>query len=200
LVVLREKLSAQIVGAVSALALLAALVLAILGFTIGGAEDKASITTSVSEGKTHGNQMIRTRGMVRFDRIGFYHERILITGRDLWVAPLVSTSDDRTIRYFVEVPRDTKASAAEVRDVTGIVRSSAAPGGLRRLYENEGYTVPAPAYVVFTSRASARWPFYNAAIDLAIIALVGLLIVILLRSHSRQITKRGADSRKLAAG
>lgn len=200
LVVHREKLAARIVGAVSALALLAALVLAILGFTVGGVAEKASITTPISNGTAHVNQMVRTRGVVRFDRIGFYHERVLITGRDLWVAPIVSSTDDRTVRYFVEVPRDTKASPAELRNVTGIVRRSAVPGGLRRLYEYEGYSVPEPAYVIFTSRSSARWPFFNAAIDLVIVAIVGLLVGILLRSHSRQLTRRTADPRELAAG
>jgi len=199
LVVHREKLAARIVGAVSALALLAALVLAILGFTVGGVGEKASITTPINDGNAHVNQMVRTRGVVRFDRIGFYHERVLITGRDLWVAPVVSSTDDRTVRYFVEVPSDTKASPAELRDVTGIVRRSAMPGGLRKLYEYEGYSVPEPAYVVFTSRASARWPFYNASIDLVIVAIVGLLVVILLFSHSRQLTRRTADPGEFAA-
>ncbi|MFN4019882.1 MAG: hypothetical protein ACK4IC_05135 [Erythrobacter sp.] len=193
LVIRREKLAAGIVGFISAIALLAAVMLTILGFTIGGISEKASITASINDGKTHVNQMVRMRGLARFDRIGFYRERVLITGRDLWVAPLLSSTDDRTIRYFVEVPRGTKASPAELRNVTGIVRRSAVPGGLRKLYEYEGYSVPQPAYVLFTSRASARWPFFNAAIDLVIVALVGLLVVILLRSHSRQISKRMAD-------
>lgn len=193
LVIRREKLAAGVVGFTSGIALLAALMLTILGFTVGGISEKASITASISDGKTHVNQMVRMRGLARLDRIGFYRERVLITGRDLWVAPLLSSTDDRTIRYFVEVPRGTEASPAELRNVTGIVRRSAVPGGLRKLYEYEGYSVPQPAYVLFTSRASARWPFFNAAIDLVIVAIVGLLVVILLRSHSRQISKRMAE-------
>lgn len=198
LVVHREKLAARIVGAVSALALMAALVLAVVGSTVGGADDKPSITAPIDVGKPQGNETARIRGVVRYDRIGFYHERIFIMGRDLWVAPVFSSTDDRTVRYFVEVPRNTKASPAELRDITGIVRRSAVPGGLLRLYENEGYSVPETANLVFTSPASARWPFYNAAIDLTIIAFVGLLVVILLSSHSRQLIKGAADLGKQA--
>lgn len=198
-VIHREKLAALIVSAVSALALLAAIVLVIVALPIGGVGDKATTIMSMRDGASHVNQQVRTRGLVRFDRIGFYDERLLITGRDLWVAPIVSSNDDRTIRYFLEVPRNAKASPAQVRKVTGIVRRAAVPGGLRKLYEYEGYSVPEPAYVIFASRASARWPFFNAAIDLVITALVGLLLVLLLRGHASHITKRGSNPEEVAA-
>lgn len=198
-VIHREKLAARIIGAVSALAVLAALVLVMLAFTVGGVGDKPSTTMSIRDGTSHVNQQVRTRGLVRYDRIGFYHERLLITGRDLWVAPIVRSADDRTIRYFMEVPRDSEASPAQAREVTGIVRRAAVPGGLRKLYEYEGYSVPEPAYVIFASRASARWPFYNAAIDLVIGALVGLVLILLLRGHSRHIARRAEDPEDVAA-
>lgn len=198
-VVHREKLAALIVSAVSALALLVAIVLVIVALTIGGVGDKAIGIMSMTDGASHVNQQVRTRGLVRFDRIGFYDERLLITGRDLWVAPIVSSDDDRTIRYFVEVPRNATASPAEVRELSGIVRRAAVPGGLRKLYEYEGYSVPEPAYVIFASRASARWPFFNAAIDLVVSALVGLFLVLLLRGHASYVTKRGANPEEVVA-
>lgn len=197
-VVHREKLAARIVSAVSALAVLAAIVLVIVALPIGGVGDKATTMISMRDGASHVNQQVRTRGLVRFDRIGFYDERLLITGRDLWVAPIVSSDDDRTIRYFLEVPRNAKASPAQVQEVSGIIRRAAVPGGLRKLYEYEGYSVPEPAYVIFASRASARWPFFNAAIDLVITALVGLLIVFLLRGHASYLIKRDANPKEVA--
>ena len=190
LVFLRGTLLARIFAVMSAIALFLSLILTIMGLSIGTLSDKPITNFSLDSNTNETDNFVRARGLVRTDRIGYYRERFLIVGRDLWLAPLMASEDDSAIRAFVEVHPESQAREPQYRDASGVLRRSAIPGGLRRLYENEGYSVVQPAYVIFSSRASARWPFLSAAADLAIMALLFFVTFAALIVHARRIKKR----------
>jgi hypothetical protein len=188
-----DKQTARLFALLAGLSLVLALGLALMGLTIGAFGDKPSATLALDGDGIQTGGIVRTRGLVRTDRIGYYRERFVVTGRDLWVAPIMLSETDRTIRAFAEVRPAREASEAQIMEISGVARRAALPGGLRRLYEYEGYTVAQPAYVIFSSRASARWPFFSAAADLAIAALLFLLTFAAFRAHARRMERKGAS-------
>ena len=190
----RETVMARLFAALAGLAFVLALGAGILGLTIGTLGDKPFTALALADDADVNGDFVRTRALVRMDRIGYYRERFVVTGRDLWVAPLTLSEDDRTIRAFVQIRPTREASEAQMMEVSGVARRAALPGGLRRLYENEGYSVARPAYVVFSSRASARWPFFSAAADLAIAGLLFLLTFAAFRTHARRMERRQAGN------
>lgn len=194
----RDSLFGRIFAALGGVALVLAGILAVLGLTIGSLGDKPFADLPLEADADLSGSFVRTRALVRMDRIGYYRERFVVTGRDLWVAPVTLSQEDRTIRAFVQVPPVREASEAQVMEVSGVARRAALPGGLRRLYENEGYSVARPAYVIFSSRPSARWPFFSAAADLAIAALLFFLTFGAFRAHERRMKRREAEAGKPA--
>lgn len=163
-----------------------AVVLVILGFLITPIGDKPAVQLSLSSAAAPTRGLIAADGTLLTDRIGLYRERFVITGRDLYVAPLVPAGDDTEIRYFVQVPQ-REAGEPERRKISGILRPDAMPGGLRRLYENAGYTVGSPTYVIFDDARSSRWPFLSAASDLALLAFLLATCWLIMRRHLKQL-------------
>lgn len=163
-------------------AIASALVVLVVGFNAGVGSEKAQRISVDATLPADFEGPARMRGSLRLDRIAFYKERFVITGRDLWVAPLVSQDEAAPLHYFVQI-RPQRPQAAETREVSGYLRKQAIPGGLARLYENAGYRVAPQAFVLFSDRRSALWPYYSAASDLAILALVAALLWSLLRRN-----------------
>lgn len=169
-------------------AAIVSLVLAVLGLRIGGTGDseKASGVLEVSDVAIADGSRVRARAWTLTNRVGFYIERFVVTGRELYVVPLASGLEDAGIQVFLEVPRPPSLGEQgwieegriaperrpERREVTGVVRRAALPGGLERLYQNAGYRIEHPTYVIFKDTPSARWPFFSAAADIAILALL----------------------------
>ena len=163
-----------------------AVVLLILGFLITPIGDKPAVQLSLNNPAAPTRGLIATDGTLLTDRVGLYRERFVITGRDLYVAPLVPTDRDTAIRYFVQVPQ-RDAGEPERRKISGILRPDAMPGGLRRLYENAGYTIGSPTYVIFDDARSSRWPFLSAASDLALLAFLLAACWLIMRRHLKQL-------------
>ena len=188
-IVERERLGARILAILSGFALIIAVALVFQGLTVSGVVQKPAGLSSLESVSSSSADLVRTRGFVRMDRIGYYRERFLFVGRDLWVAPVTTAQDAREINLFMEVSPTERASEPKLREVSGIVRRAAVPGGLRRLYEYEGYNVSPTAHVIFSSRASAQWPYLSAAADLAIGALLGLLLALALHWHAKRLIR-----------
>lgn len=163
--------------------------LALIGFAISGVSDKAAINLALDDTPPEGAKWVKMRGTVRYDRIGYYSERFVLIGRDLYVAPLTTGKEDNEIQYFVEIdPRESgKAPATET--VEGIVRRASLPGGLEELYERENVMFEKPSFVVFRDKSSARWPFMSAAVDFLILALLFGLSFILFRIHLHRLAR-----------
>jgi len=125
---------------------------------------------------------------VRYDRLGFYEDRFFLVGRDLWLAPAVA-NDSSSIRYLVQVPpQKARASLREIR--SGYLRPRALPGGLKRLYENAGYTFSEPTYVLFRSKWDVRWPWFSAAGQLALLAMVSSVFWLLGRRQIKELKRQ----------
>ncbi len=165
-----------------------AAIVAALGFaSVGIAEREQAISIAAPPPEDF-QGLARLQGDLRLDRIGYYRERFLFTGRDLWVAPVTSRAPDGGIRYFVEVDA-RRPSASESGVMRGYLRRSALPGGLERLYRYAGYRIDHPTYVLFATPASARWPFLSAAADMLILTLIAGIFWLVGRWRMRKLAR-----------
>ena len=164
-----------------------------LSLTIGGVREKPLPITlaDLRSGKKIEGR-VTMDSTLEYGRIGFFEDRLLFSGRTLWVAPVLDPASDNAITLFVEISR-REAGPPERRRIEGVLRHAAARGELRTLYRNAGYRVHEPTYVLFADMASARSPYLRAAIDLLVAAIVFLIFFGL--QHRRTILlKRRHDS------
>lgn len=161
-------------------------VLTVLGLSVGGFSNKAR-TVAIADPNTPrtGGPAI-LNGTVLYDRMGFYREGFVITSRELWVAPIVRTIDSEQIAFFVET-QHAKAGQPRAGSFEGVLRRRAMPGGLATLYRNSGYSVPRETYVLFSSQASAQWPYLSASADFFLMALFFGIVLLLHRRHIRKL-------------
>ena len=184
--IVRDTRTARILLVLAAVAAIFAAGLALYGLSLGAFADKPIVALQL-DGKAPTSQTaVRINGWAIQNRVGHYREHFIFSSRDLYVVPLVSKRGDTKIRYFVEV-RGIKTAPVQHRTISGILITDALPGGLAQLYENSGYRLDEPVYVIFADRASARWPWMSAAADLAIMALLLMVAHLLLLRHVRQI-------------
>lgn len=174
----RDRLVFRVFAAGTVLALAVGIALVVLGLRIG-VGDRASGVLDFDDGNVVDGARVHARAWVVSNRVGFYQERFLLVGRELFVVPLTGEETDTDLQIFMEVPRPQAAQGGNAetivpsrREITGVIRRAALPGGLERLYRNAGYDVKRPTYVVFEDLASARWPYFSAAADFAIFALL----------------------------
>ncbi|MEN7538044.1 hypothetical protein [Aurantiacibacter flavus] len=170
---------------VGGLALCAAAVAA-LSLTIGGVREKPlPISLADLRGDEKIEGLVVMEGTLQFDRIGFFEDALLFSGKTLWVAPVLDPANNNAITLFVEVGERMAGPPTRQR-FEGILRHAAARGELRTLYRDAGYRVHEPTYVLFADTASARSPYLRAAIDLLVAALVFLAFCGL--QHRRTLT------------
>lgn len=182
---LRDELLANLLKYSMVFFAVLALVVAVIGLSVRPLADRSPQRISFANDAAVSDGRIAGSGQLLTDRIGYYRERFVVTGRDLHVAPLVNGPTSRDLRYFVEVPQGSTDEASR-QQVSGILRIRALPGGLRQLYENAGYDVRQPVYMIFASSRSASWPYFSAAADFGLLALLlGLswLIIQIGRAH-----------------
>lgn len=129
---------------------------------------------------------------VRYDRLGYHQDRFLFRGRDLWLAPAVA-NNSRSIRYLVQVPPQ-RARASTRQIMSGYLRPRALPGGLKRLYQNAGYTFNEPTYVLFQSKRDIRWPWFSAAGQLAIMSIVSSIFWLLGRRQIKELKGQSEET------
>lgn len=187
-VVSRDGRIAKWLAAIAGALALAAFVLTIIGLSIGGVAEKSAYSFSLSDPPPEGSARVRASGWLQTGLTGYYRESLVLAKRDLYVAPLVGDEASKKLKFFVQVPPSReRTSFSDKARVEGVMRKASLPGGLEELYENEGYVVDHPTYVIFKNAASARWPFLSAAADLAILALLAALCWALFRLHLRRI-------------
>lgn len=179
----------RFLGLLAGVLALCAIVVALFALTIGGVRDKAIPVSlsSLREG-TDTQGLVRIGGTLQLDRIGFFEDRLLHSGRYLWVAPVTGSGTGNAINLFVEID-ERAAGPSERRDLQGVLRKAGVPGELRRLYENAGYKVDQPTYLLFKSVRSARAPYFGAGIDLLISSLVFLIFCAFLEQRTRRLRK-----------
>lgn len=185
----RGKTMRLFLGLISATLAVCALFVATFALTIGGVRDTAQpLTLADLRNGTETEGRVQLGGTLQLDRIGFFEDRLLFSGRQLWVAPITGSGQRNAISLFVEVD-ERRAGPAERRSLTGVLRKAGAPGELRRLYENAGYSVDQPTYLLFKSGGSARAPYFGAALDLLIGALIFLIVFTFQHRRLRKLIK-----------
>lgn len=147
----------------------------------------------LANSKEHGSVPegpVKIKGTVLWDRAGFYREGFIFTSRELWAAPIVTGDGSRYLAVFVEIshPRD---SAPRPSEFEGYLKSEGVPGGLAQLYINSGYAVSGKPHLIYRDLRSARWPYWSAAGDFAIMLL---LLTVAAIYHNRFRRKLAAQT------
>lgn len=187
----RSKLIRKFLWAISGGLLLAAAVTALMGWTTGGAQEKpVTVTVGELEQGADVEGMVRIKGNLQLDRIGFFEDRLLMFGRTLWVAPATSAKSDGEIALFVEIDQD-RSGPAEATELTGFLRQAGVPGELRTLYGYAGYNVRQPTYLLFRSADSAKAPIYGAAVDFLLLALIFSLFGLVQTVRIKGLERKG---------
>lgn len=146
---------------------------------VGGADDQRP---------PNGAAMIT--GHINYLRTSAFAQDLIVSKKGVRFAPMEAREGDNgTIRYFVELLPVARNAAPPVDEPVstkaGILVSNALPGSIVRLYEYAGYKVERPYYVLFANPHSMRWPYYLAAIQLALGALLSLIAAGLQDYHLR---------------
>jgi hypothetical protein len=160
-------------------------------YTIGSMADKELAFTVGAPGSADpGEGQRRIRGLGLLDRIAVYSENYVVARREFAVLPVVAPGDNgKTLTYFVQVEDPVAASPRMVQS-SGFLRQERLPGALRALYVKAGYTVTAPAWILYRSTDSARWTHLRIAGIIALCAmLTGLLALQQIRRLQRLSTK-----------
>jgi hypothetical protein len=172
---------------------LAAVALFGLGLSQGSIAEKPvnlklSALSSPSDDLPIADGRVKLRATVLLDRLGFYKEGFLFTSRELWVAPVVTDIADDEFATFVQVER-SKAGNPEALQVVGYLKKKSVPGGLAKLYANSGYSVSQKPNLIYADLRSARWPYWSAAADFAVLLL---LLTVAAIFHNRYRKKMSA--------
>lgn len=132
---------------------------------------------------------VKVKGTVLWDRAGFYREGFIFTSRELWAAPIVTGKDTSKLNVFIEVSRP-KDSTPRSGEIEGYLKSEGVPGGLAQLYINSGYSVNSKPHLIYRDLRSARWPYWSAAGDFAILLM---LLTVAALFHNRFRKKLAAQ-------
>lgn len=116
-------------------------------------------------------------GAILYDRTAAFEENMLVAGRTLRFAPIVSPqSASLDLQFFVELPAEAAPQIGATSSMRGVLRRNALPGEIVQLFRYAGYRVEPPHYVLFASEAAMRWPYYKVAGELGLVALLFLAV------------------------
>lgn len=121
---------------------------------------------------------------VRFGRVASFGRGILLLRHRALYAPVLDAGGIRTV---VELAADGTPPGRQ-----GILVHAELPGPLVRLYGAIGYRLTARPAVLYASAATLRWPYYLAALQLALGATALLLAGWCQQQHVRRLTRRAA--------
>lgn len=135
---------------------------------------------------------VTLRGRIIFTRTAVFAQNLLITTRGVRFAPIVAPDpQNQQLRYFVELlPREFgNPNVARLDNRTGVLLRNHLPGSILRLYRYAGYDVEPPVYILYVSDKTLRWPYYVAAVQLLIAALITALAALVQHRHVRDIAR-----------
>jgi hypothetical protein len=140
----------------------------------------------------------RITGAIVYKRTAAFTQGLLVMRRGARYAPVFPPVEhDNVIRYFIELaPQDhvqpRMADAVVTR--TGTLVRDNLPGAVVRLFRYVGYRVATPHYVLYASPLTMRWPYYVAAIEFALGALLFLIVGLFQRRHVRRLGAAAAEA------
>lgn len=116
-------------------------------------------------------------GAILYDRTAAFNEDVIVTRRNLRFAPIIAPGFTGTdLQFFVELPPETQPRAGGTASMTGVLKRNALPGEIVRLYRYAGFSVEPPYYVLFASNTALRWPYFELAVELGLVALLFLAL------------------------
>jgi hypothetical protein len=133
-------------------------------------------------------------GKVDVRRIALLRQGVGFLRNDVFIAPIIAAprGEGRKQRYFAEIAPEDVDACRRSGDVAlrGSLRPSVFPPQLVALYRSRGVDVAADAVVLFNSRWSRDWPYYIAAIQFSVLAVLAFLLAMLLRWRRRIVQDR----------
>lgn len=156
-------------------------------YTIGSlGEKELPVAVGAPESADPGEGLRRVRGVALLDRIAVYTENYVVARRNFAVVPVVAPGDNgKVLTYFVQVENPVAAAPAPVQS-SGFLRREQLPGALRALYVKAGYTVTAPAWILYRNTDAARWTHLRIA---GIFALCAMLTGLLAAQQIRRLQR-----------
>ena len=116
-------------------------------------------------------------GAVLYDRTAAFEENVLVARHTLRFAPMVAPQPaSADLQFFVELPSEAVPQIGAVSSMRGVLRRDGLPGEIVQLFRYAGYRVEPPHYVLFASEATMRWPYFKVAEELALVALLFLVL------------------------
>lgn len=135
-------------------------------------------------------------GEILYERTAAFAQELLIKTRGIRFAPMVAPgSNSKVLRYFIELPSTERSARVEgdaEQPRAGVLIRNSLPGSIVRLYRYAGFEVQPPYYVLYISSATIRAPYYVAAAQLAIVALLAFIAALIQRRHVRRLALAGA--------
>jgi len=180
-------------GGVGIAALLVAGGLVLYALSVGSFTEKPTTRIMHDAGTSPSDGYMEGKGLVLTDRLAFYRQGLPLSGRRMLVAPVVADLEQREIQYFLKVP-EQDPTPAKTMEIKGYLKAEAVPGGLEILYENAGYSLKRPTYIVFEDHKSARSIWFGHAESAAIAALLLFLAYLLLGWFNRRQRKKIEDA------
>ncbi|QUT05648.1 hypothetical protein KFK14_22295 [Sphingobium phenoxybenzoativorans] len=139
-------------------------------------------------------------GYVVYSRTSAFAQNLLFKRHGARFAPAISPiAKDGTIKLFVELEPSEVFPSDIARPVTtrnGVLLANGLPGSIVRLYRYAGYTVENPYYVLFSSELTMKLPYYIAAVQLLVIALMLLMAALLQRHHVHRTWAKLAQQKR----
>ena len=139
-------------------------------------------------------------GAILYDRTAAFGEDLLVARRTLRFAPIVAPrSPGVDLQFFVELPDETMANAGTASSMTGTLKRNALPGEVVQLFRYAGYRVEPPYYVLFASEAAMRWPYFEIAGELGLVALLFLAVGLWQHRRVKWLEEAVASPREVVA-
>lgn len=179
----------RIVTIIALTALLAAVLIAAFPWLrdLGATSKPVAVQVGTASAAAPETGPATVSGTYLLESVAIEHVSVFGANRNIRYIPVIGNDGDKKrIRYFVEAP----LGGAEPTNttVTGTLRLNALPGPIVRLFEDSGLAVDRPHYVLFTNSMADRVPYFVAALQLGIFALLSGCIALFQRWRLRRIS------------
>lgn len=136
---------------------------------------------------------VRLTGDVLLARTATLEQNLVVTRRELRVAPVMPAPGEREVRYLVQViPIDTNMAVRGPvpMQVAGALMHQGLPGSLRSLYRDAGVPLAPKVSVLYRYGGSMRRPYLVTALQCALVALFVLVLSLWQSRHARALAER----------
>ncbi len=166
------RLLIRFLAVLAGIAGLAAIALLVHAFSLSLATGApARIDARSADLIVHDDGAATLSGNVRYDRIAVMDADTPLSGWGVRFVPMTGKSEKgNKLRYFVQT--SAGPAAPKLEEITGTLRRNALRGDIIRLFNDAGYEVATPHYVLYTSNFAMRVSYFWGAFQCLLVALV----------------------------